>query len=156
MARGEFASAQEALIRGVDKSYGWSGEHDLYAMLADIAVLKRDHAGLKLYAPLAEEHAIRYGHTLYLAIAHRAWGVYYHLEGSYKAAEGQLCQALRLFRELEALWQAGRTLFELGDLARSSGDRLASKEHFQDALAAFETIQAVPDAVRIQQLMSEL
>ena len=155
MARGEFAPAQEALIRGVDKRYGWSGEHDLYAMLADIAVLERDQAGLVRYAPLAEAHAARYGHTLYLAIAQRAWGVSYHLEGRYQEAEQRLHQALRIFQELKTHWQIGRTLFELGDLARSSGDLPTSKESFQDALAAFELVRAVPDIVKIQQWISD-
>lgn len=156
MAKGEFAPAQEALIRGVDKSYGWSGEHDLYAMLADIAVLERDQAGLRRYAPLAEENAVRCGHALYLAIAQRAWGVSFHLEGRFQEAGQRLHQALKSFRDLGARWQAGRTLFELGELARASGDQPACRERFQDALAAFETVRAVLDVARIQRLMSDL
>jgi tetratricopeptide (TPR) repeat protein len=156
MALGEFALAQQSLIKGVNSSSEWAGEHDVFAMLADIAVRKRDHDMLRCYTPLAEENAARYDHILYRAIAQRAWGVIYNLEGKYPEAEERFNQALALFQEMGALWQTGRTLFELGDLARSSGNIAASREWFKGALTAFETIQAVPDIDKIRQLMAEL
>ncbi|HWR88560.1 MAG TPA: hypothetical protein VN277_09090, partial [Acidiferrobacterales bacterium] len=56
-------------------------EHDTYAVLADTAVLQRDAAALRQYAPRLEELAARDGHKLYLAIAQRAWGVAHRLAG---------------------------------------------------------------------------
>jgi hypothetical protein len=74
MAEGEFTQLKQHLEKALNQRAEWVGDHDLYAMLADTAVQQRDEAALYRYAPLAEEAASRYGHTLYQAIAHRAWG----------------------------------------------------------------------------------
>jgi len=58
MAEGEFVLVQEYLEIALNKTAAWVGEHDLYAMLADTAVRRRDEAGLQKYAPLAEEFAM--------------------------------------------------------------------------------------------------
>lgn len=126
------------------------GDHDLYAMLGDAAVQQRDETALRQYAPLAEETALRYNHTLYQAIAHRAWGVAHRLASEYAEAEARLNQALELFRGLETRWQIGRTLSELGELALAQGDTLAGHHHFSQALAAFEAMQAAPEAARVR------
>jgi hypothetical protein len=150
MAEGEFALVRQHLEIALSKSAAWVGEHDLYAMLADAAAQQRDEAALRQYAPLAEEAAARYGHTLYQAIAHRAWGVAHRLAGrsAYAEAEARLNQALELFRGLDTRWQIGRTLFELGELARARDDSAGAREHFTLALAAFEEMKAAPDAAR--------
>jgi len=148
MAEGEFALVRQHLEIALSKSAAWVGEHDLYAMLADAAVQQRDEAALRHYAPLAEEAAARYGHTLYQAIAHRAWGVVHRLAGAHAEAEARLNQALELFRGLDTRWQIGRTLFELGELARARDDSAGAREHFARALAAFEEMKAAPDAAR--------
>jgi tetratricopeptide (TPR) repeat protein len=133
-----------------------TGEHDLYAMLADAAVQQRDTAALEKYAPLAEELAVRYDHKLYRAIAHRTWGVAHHLAGHYVDAEVRLKQALELFEALDTRWQIGRTLFELGELARSQAENKAAHEYFSRALAAFEAMGAMPDATRTRERLADL
>jgi tetratricopeptide (TPR) repeat protein len=125
-------------------------------MLADAATRQHDLAALQQYVPLAEEIAQRYGHILYQAIAHRAWGVAYRLAGEYAEAEARLKQALQLFESLETRWQIGRTLFELGELALSEENVPAAHDHFSRALVAFEAMQATPDAAQVRVKMELL
>jgi hypothetical protein len=134
----------------------WIGDHDLYAMLADAAVLQRDEIALRRYAPLIEEMALRYGHLLYQAIAHRAWGVAHRLAGETTAAERRLQQALNIFQTLGTRWQLGRTHFEWGELAAAQGDVVAAHDHFTEAQRAFEAMQAAPDLARTHKALAEL
>jgi len=127
-----------------------SGTHDFYAMLADVAAQQRDLAGLHQYAPRAEELAAGYGHVLYLAIAHRAWGVAHRLSGEHAEAKDRLSQALALFQSLNTRWQIGRTLYELGELAVAQGEPAQAREYFTGASEAFKVMQAVPDATRAE------
>ena len=156
MAEGEFALVRQNLEIALSKSAVWVGEHDLYAMLADAAAQQRDQSALRHYAPLAEEAAARYDHKLYQAIAHRAWGVAGRLAGEQADAEVRLNQALELFRGLDTAWQIGRTHFELGKLAQTQGGTVGARHHFALALAAFEKMNARPDAARTQASLEAL
>ncbi len=131
-------------------------DHDMYMTLADSAVGLRDAAALRRYAPLLEELAARDGHRLYLAIAHRAWGVAQRLAGEHAEAEAQLNLALESFRHMGTRWQAGRTLVELGELALARSNADAARDCFSQALAAFEELQAVPDAARTRAMLKSL
>ena len=134
----------------------WIGDHDLYAMLADVAVRQRDAAALAHYAPRAEELAVGYGHGLYEAIAHRAWGVAYRLAGEYTHAEARLERALALLRALDTPWQIGRTLAELGELAAAQTHTAAAQEYFTLAVEAFERVRAAPDVLRARRALAAL
>ena len=151
MAEGEFALVQEYLEIAINKTAAWVGEHDIYAMLADVAVQQRDGTSLQKYAPLAEEFASRYDHQLYQAIAHRAWGVMYRLTGQYAESNIRLEQASKIFQKMNTRWQIGRTLFELGELSISRADVSTARDHFTRALSAFETLGALPDAARTRE-----
>lgn len=120
-----------------------------------MAVLQRDEAGIRQYAPQAEELAMRYGHTLYQAVAHRAWGVAHRLAGEHAEAKARLHQALDLFNSLNTRWQMGRTLFELGELAAQT-DTTKAREYFIHAVAAFEAMRAAPDAARTRAALDKL
>ncbi len=156
MAEGEFALVRQHLEIALHKSAAWVGEHDLYAMLVDAAAQQRDEAGLRQYAPLAEEAAIRYDHKLYKAIAHRAWGVAHRLAGQPVESELQLQKALDLFEQLGTRWQIGRTLFELGELETLQNRSGAARDFFARALALFEAMQAAPDAARARAMLNGL
>jgi tetratricopeptide (TPR) repeat protein len=151
MAEGEFALVQKYLEIAINKTAAWVGEHDIYAMLADVAAQQRDDTSLQKYAPLAEEFASRYDHRLYQAIAHRAWGVMYRLTGHHAESKIRFEQALEIFQQMEARWQIGRTLFELGELSISRADVSTARDHFTRALSAFETLGALPDAARTRE-----
>ena len=156
MAEGEFALVRKYLEIAVDKTASWVGEHDLYAMLADVAVQQRDEAALRKYAPLAEEFASRYDHRLYQAIAHRAWGVSHRLAGEYADARTRLQQGLELFQQLDTRWQIGRTYFELGELDLACGESAEAREQFSLALSAFEAMGASPDVARTREKLTML
>ncbi len=125
-------------------------------MLVDMAALQRDEAGIRQLAPQAEELAVRYGHPLYQAVAHRAWGVAHRLAGEYAESEARLGQALDLFNGLNTRWQIGRTLFELGELAAAQADTVRARDHFTRALGAFQEMHAVPDAERTEAALQRL
>lgn len=120
----------------------------MYAALVDAAAMHDDEAAIRQYAPTAEELAVRHGHALYQAVAHRAWGVAHRLAGEYDAAQARLKQALEILRELGARWQIGRTLYELGELAAGQGDWESACAHFTQALVDFEAMRAAPDMAR--------
>ena len=152
MAEGEFALVRQHLEASKSKplSYRSLGlnDHDLYAMLVDAAVQQRDMSALREYVPLAEALAERHGHTLYRAIAQRAWGVLHYLAGDNDQALVSLNAALDIFRALDTQWQLGRTHVELGELARACGDVDAARRHLTEALAAFESLGGLPDVRR--------
>jgi tetratricopeptide (TPR) repeat protein len=131
-------------------------DHHLYMLLADSAAQQGDAAGLRQYAPRAEDLAARDGHRLYLAIAQRAFGVAHRLAGEYGEAEGRLTQALALFSDLGTGWQIGRTLFALAELDLARSDTAGAREHFSQALAAFEAIKAMPEVARTQAALEAL
>lgn len=156
MAEGEFALVRQHLEAGLKFASAWVGDHDVYAMLADASAQLRDVSALRHYAPLAEETAARYGHTLYRAIAQRARGIAHQLAGEYAEAETRLKQALDLFQQLETRGQIGRTLFELGELAAARFDIVEAHDNYARALAAFESMGAIPDALRTRTALEGL
>lgn len=160
MAEGEFALVKDHLETAGKMPVSSRGflmnETERYFLLADLAVLERDEAALRQYAPLAEEMARRDGHILFQASAHRVWGVLYRLTGDYAEAEARLNQALDLFQELETGWQIGRTLYELAELAIARADHTEARDYYSRALVAFEEIGANPDAVRTREALRSL
>lgn len=148
MGEGEFTLIRQHLEAATHLSLSWVGDHDVYTALTDAASRQGDEAAIRQYAPQAEALARRYGHTLYQAIAHRAWGVAHRLAGEYPESEVRLNQALDLFSGLNTKWQIGRTLSELGELAAAQTDAARARDYFTRALAAFEEMRAVPDVAR--------
>jgi hypothetical protein len=65
MAEGEFALVKNYLEAAGKKPLSTQGflvnETERYSLLADLAVLERDEAALRHYAPLVEEMAVRDG-----------------------------------------------------------------------------------------------
>ena len=108
------------------------------------------------YAPLAEETAKRIDHKLHKAIADRAWGVAHTLAGEYPQAEVRLQHALEVFTAYPAPWQIGRTLYEMGELARAQGKMEQAHDHFSGALSAFEELGAAPYSERTRLALENL
>lgn len=156
MGEGEFALVKQHMEVSLHSSSAWIADHDIYATLVDMAVLQRDEAGIRQYAPQAEELATRYGHTLYQAVTHRAWGVAHRLAAEYPEAKARLNQALDLFNGLNTRWQIGRTLFELGELAAAQKNIATAREYFGRAQVAFDEMFAAPDASRAKAALERL
>jgi tetratricopeptide (TPR) repeat protein len=130
-------------------------DHDVAMLLAESAIQRRDGGELLRRAARLEELAGRDGHRFYLAIAQRARGVAHHLADELDEAEALLNQALESFAEMEARWQAGRTFYELGDLAMSRTDLSGARQNYEKALAAFESLAARPDAERARRALTD-
>ena len=156
MAEDEFVLVRQHLEEALKLTAEWVSDHDLHVMLADAAAQQRDEDALRQYAPLAEEAAARYDHKLYQAIAHRAWGVAHRLAGEYAESEARFNQALASFDTLDTRWQIGRTLFELGELARARTDSVAARDYFSKALTEFEKLGATPDVTRARVALEAL
>jgi tetratricopeptide (TPR) repeat protein len=148
MAEGEFALMQQHLEAALEKSAvmgaAQGSDADVYALIVDAAALEGDATLLQKYAPLAEESARLVDHKLNMAIADRAWGVAHTLAGEFPQAETRLQQALESFSSYPAPWQMGRTLFDLGELAKAQGKVDAAREYYSQALSAFEGLRAAP------------
>jgi hypothetical protein len=63
---------------------------------------------------------------------------------------------LELFRQLDTRWQIGRTHVELGELALARIDTTTARDHFAQALAAFEALQAAPDVARTRAVIEQI
>ena len=125
-------------------THAWS--EDIYAMLVEAAVEQRDLAALHTYCPLAEESAGRIGHKLFMGIAFRGWAVAHTLAREFTQAQARLQQALDLFTSYPLPWQVGRTLLEMGQLARARGNPSEARDRLSRALQAFERLRAEPYA----------
>lgn len=123
-------------------------EHIVYMMLADASAQSRDAANTRSYAEKLEDLASRDEHLPYLAVAQRAQGIAYQLDGDLAEANKRLDEALGLFDELEMPWQIGRTLTDLAELALASAEQGAARDYLGRALEAFESLGATPDIER--------
>ncbi len=129
---------------------------DMYIMAADSAARAQDEIALGNYLAVAEESAARANHNLYVAVAGRARGVSHRLAGELDQAADQLAQAAEEFRAMDTPWQIGRTLLELGEVEHDRGNADLAKEHFSEALPAFEGLNAGPDADRARAALEAL
>jgi tetratricopeptide (TPR) repeat protein len=154
MAEGEFALVLEELesalkLAGQPVKRGtMAHEHIVYMMLTDTAAQIGDKMAIDRYLGLLEPLVERDDHQPYLAVAHRARGVSQLIEGELAGAETSFNKSMDLFQEFDAPWQIGRTYCELAKLDLARSDHKAAHDHYQQALAEFERIQALPDLKR--------
>jgi hypothetical protein len=130
--------------------------HDVYMILADSAVQRRDLTDLRRYAQELETLARRDGHRLYLAIARRAWGVAQMLAGEFDEAAGSLSRAGETFGEYGTRWQIGRTFCEMAELSLAQSDRTKAREYFSRAFEEFDALKAAPDMERTRSALEAL
>jgi tetratricopeptide (TPR) repeat protein len=148
---GEFAQVRKRLepalnLSGQPVRRGtMAHKHAVYMMLVENAAIENDESDIIKYAPLLEEIAIRDNHQPYLAIAYRSYGVFHKLKQEFDKADTKLQQALEIFEDLGMVWQKGRTLFELGELARKMDKAAQAEQLFSQALAIFEGLKAKPN-----------
>ncbi len=160
MAEGEFAQVTYHVEHGLKKSTAdrsaMASDPDMYVMAVEAAVRAHDSEILNKYLPLAEKTAARINHPLYQAIVSRAHGVSHRLAGKSDEAANHLAAALDEFRKLDAPWQIGRTLLELGEVERHRGNNETARGNYSEALEAFESIGAAPDADRARNALEAL
>lgn len=131
-------------------------KHIIYMMMTDSASRAHDREGLEKYAPMLEALALQDDHQPYLAIARRAQGVAHGLNGEPAKAIRRLNEAMQIFTQLDMKWQIGRTFFEMGEVARNISETSRARDFYHRAMAAFETMEALPDLERIQALLTGL
>jgi tetratricopeptide (TPR) repeat protein len=123
-------------------------KHIVYMMLVDSAAMENDANTILKFAPLLEELAMRDQHMPYLAISYRSYGVVHKVKKEYEKAATRYHQALEIFDGLGMVWQKGRTLYELGELAKLAGENDKAEEYLALALDLFEGLNAKPDIER--------
>ncbi len=161
-AKGEFALVSQKMETARQKAGQpvkrgtMAHEHNMYMLLVDSAAQSRDANTLRQYLPLLEDLAVRDEHQLYLAVAHRAWGVAHRLAGDYSEAKTRLNQAMELFGELGTQWQIGRTHLEIAEVDLIQSNQDGARDHFNQALTTFEALEARPDAERVHLALGEL
>jgi tetratricopeptide (TPR) repeat protein len=131
-------------------------EHIIYMMLVDSAAMAADMATLRKYTPKLYDLARRDSHRPYLAVAERARGIAHRLAGEYDEAEERLKRALDFFTEIEANWQLGRTLFEMGELELARSNPELAEDYLDQALSAFERVRDNPDITRTRAAIKQL
>ncbi len=158
-AQGEFAQVKSRLepalkLSGQPVKRGtMAHRHIVYMMLVDSAVHARDKASILEFAPRLEKLATKDDHQPYLAVSHRAFGVAHRLSDEFEQAEIRLQKALGIFERIGALWQSGRTIFELGELAAQRGKNDLASELFNNAMKKFEDLGALPDIERTRAVL---
>jgi hypothetical protein len=161
-AEGEFALVQEQLQSALDragqpvKRGSMAHEHDVLNLLVESSVRLANTAGLQEYLPRLEQLAGRDAHKLYVPVARRARGALHRMAGRREQARADLNAALEQFAGQGMRWQAGRTLLELGELERASGEENGARGYYTQALAEFRALGAKPDMTRSQALLAAL
>ena len=61
-----------------------------------------------------------------------------------------------MYLPLDTPWQIGCTLLGLAEVEQSRGHTDLASEHYSEALGAFETLGAVPDADRLRAALESL
>lgn len=161
-AEGEFALVQEQLQAALPragqpvKRGSMAHQHDVLSLLVEASARLVNLAGLEEYLPQLEQLAVRDTHKLYVPLARRARGVAHRMAGKHEPARADLRAALEQFAGQGMRWQAGRTLLELGELTRSSGDENGARAYYTQALAEFSALGAKPDIERSRALLAAL
>lgn len=161
-ATGEFARVSEMMVTAQEKPGQpvkrgtMPHEHDVMMQLTEAAAQSRELEALKRYAPRLEQLAERDDHKLYLAIASRGKGIANRLSGKYMEAEQDLYRSLEIFKEYQASWQTGRTLFEIGELHRENNELEKARIDFSGALVEFQAMHANPAIERVRSALAGL
>jgi hypothetical protein len=74
-------------------------------------------------------------------------------DGAYGEAEQAARSALRLFEEVDLVYEAARVSMLLGRVHKAAGDAAHAKAELDAALSEFERIGAVPDARAARELL---
>lgn len=127
-----------------------------YSLLVDTAALEDDLEILQEHTPWLVKEAKRHGNKLFQAIALRALAVSSRLGGKHKHAHEQLEEAEVIFKDMNTDWQLGRTYYEFGQLSAAQDRSDEAKKHFEQAVAHFENMGALPDIKRTQSAIESL
>jgi len=146
LRRGDAAGAQATatqIARSEDAPPAYALQAELIAVEALLASGRRDESEQRLQEMSSLIPAAGMSST---------WGEFLRLRGRLHAQAGRateayhdLGQSVSVFDLLGERYQAGLSHLELGKLAAAAGARSRASRYLLDALAIFETLDAVPD-----------
>jgi class 3 adenylate cyclase len=155
LAEGKVAAATAAIRRGL------AGEHRPLARVrllpaqVVIALAAADGATAEAAAVELDATAQIYGTAVIRAQARVAQGNVSLAGGDTDGAIRSLCEALTLWREVEAPYDEARTRVDLGAAYRAAGDTDGVVLELRAARAAFTRLGAVTDERHVAQLLAE-
>ena len=155
LAQGDVEGALAAIRGAVEEAREPRTRPRLLAALVEIALAAGDVAGARV---ASEELAAAAGDldALYLrALSRGSMGAVLLAEGHSRDALISLRDAERLWRELEAPYEAARTRVLSGLAARRAGDESGAEVELDAALTALRAIGATPELARVERLRRE-
>jgi DNA-binding CsgD family transcriptional regulator len=149
LAQGQTESALAA-IRNIAPSVNTpSARARVLEVLVDVMLAAGDVAGAHTAAEELAEIATQLGAPLLHAMSARAQGAVLLAEQDSSAALVPLRHSLRLWRELNAPFEAARARVLLGQACREQGDHTSAELEFDAARAVFQQLGAKPDLERL-------
>jgi DNA-binding CsgD family transcriptional regulator len=149
LAQGQTESALAA-IRNIAPSVNTpSARARVLEVLVDVMLAAGDVAGAHTAAEELAEIATQLGAPLLHAMSARAQGAVLLAEQDSSAALIPLRHSLRLWRELNAPFEAARARVLLGQACREQGDHTSAELEFDAARAVFQQLGAKPDLERL-------
>jgi class 3 adenylate cyclase len=160
LAQGKLDAAANSIRRALaDESWSRLARARLLPAQIEISIAAGDvqtaRAAAEELETIAEDYKIAQAATPALEAAVRvAWGTVLLAEGDVDGALTCLRRALKLWREIDAPYDAARTRLLLAQAYRVQGDEDGAAEELATARTAFERLGAARDARRAEELAS--
>jgi class 3 adenylate cyclase len=160
LAQGKVDAAVNSIKRALaDESWPRLARARLLPAQIEIAIAAGDvqtaRAAAEELESIAEDYKIAEAATPALEAAVRAaWGAVLLAEGDVEGAATCLRRALKLWRDIDAPYDAARTRVLLAEVYRLQGDEDGAQEELATAKAAFERLGAARDSRRAEELAS--
>lgn len=157
LARGS-SDAAAASIRGALDDQEWDklSRARLLPAQADIAKVRGDQTAATAAAAELEQLAAEFGTAAIRAAAAHAAGVGSFLREDFGEAARRFRDSRRLWRELDAPYEAALLSTLLGETLAATGDREGATLELESARATFERLGARPDLARVDALLASL
>jgi class 3 adenylate cyclase len=151
------ADAAAASIRGALEEFSWNklARARLLPAQTDIAKVRGDAGTTATAASELEEIAEGFGTAAIRAAAAQAAGVAALLREDAAEAAQRFRESRRLWREVDAPYEAAMVSVLLAEAMTSAGDREAAKLELESARSTFERLGAAPDAGRTSALLQD-
>jgi class 3 adenylate cyclase len=155
LAEGDVAAAAAAIKRGLAGAHQPLPRARLLPAQVTIALAAGDRATASAAATELESISSTYATAALKARARSARAAVNAAEGDHESAVRDLCEALALWRQIEAPYEEAKTRVALGGSYQAGGDREGALLELRAALAAFARLGAVLDERHVSQLLAQ-
>jgi len=155
LAQGQLETARAAIRHVVEEVHGDAERAPALDAQVEIALSANDLPAARQAAGELEAIAGRVAAPLLAAISRRATGAVLLAAGDARAALPPLREALGLWRELEAPFQAARTQVLIALACRADQDCDEAELELDGARRIFERLGAAPEVARIDALLRQ-